>query len=150
LEECFSDHYAFRDVKVEGSLVRDIMTSRHLRAKDGSEDIFIPYLVMFGILYCASNTDLKVQKFYEGAQIDLDAQIKKDDPELLDLFEKILSISYDMMIELYLKHKNQDEPIISEKFILPPTQSKLVYEAVRDDVIADWFGSSFALTKEDF
>lgn len=73
LEECFSDHYAFRDIRVEGSLLRDIMTSKYLKKNEKSDEIYIPYLVMFGILYCASNTELKVQKFYEGAQIDLDA-----------------------------------------------------------------------------
>lgn len=46
--------------------MRAILTHKILRKDEHKEEIYIPYLVMLGVLYCASNNELKVQKFYEG------------------------------------------------------------------------------------
>lgn len=55
-----------------------------------------------------------------------------------------------MMIELYFKHKKQEDPVISQNFILDKSKSKVIYEAVTDDIIVDWFGNCAVLTKENF
>jgi len=52
---------------------------------------------------------LKVQKFYEACQIDLDASINRKDTELVDLIPKLLTISYDLMIEVFEAKKESDE-----------------------------------------
>ena len=55
-----------------------------------------------------------------------------------------------MMMVLYFKHKTLEEPTISNTFVLDRKRSKVIYDAVTDDIIAEWFGNSIVLTKEDF
>jgi len=89
-----------------------------LKKDKDSDDLYIPYLVLFGVLYCATNTELKVQKFYELCQIDLDASIAKNDPELVELIPKLLTIPFDLMIQVYQNKKESDEPDLNENIIL--------------------------------
>ncbi|MFS8159277.1 MAG: hypothetical protein ACMG6E_03525 [Candidatus Roizmanbacteria bacterium] len=60
----------------------------------------------------------------------------------MDLLAKLLSISYDMMMELYLKHKTPEEPTISSTFLLDKYKSREVCKAVVQDIIVEWFGNS--------
>ena len=63
LEECFGNHYAFRDIKSEDSIFRSILQSPNLKHPDihsEADEVYIPYLLLVGILYCASNVQLKV------------------------------------------------------------------------------------------
>lgn len=47
-----------------------------------------------------------------------------------------------MMMELYLKHKNADEPVVSNNFLLDERKTKEVFADVTADIIAEWFVNS--------
>jgi len=66
VEACFKDHYAFKSIDLDDTLLRTLMTSDALK-KDIKDErtLYIPYLVLFGVLFCASDKALKVSKFYE-------------------------------------------------------------------------------------
>jgi len=53
-----------------------------------------------GILYCASNKEIKATKFFELCQMDLDAVISAEDKELKEFFIKLCEIAYEFMIKL--------------------------------------------------
>ena len=64
LIECFKDHYAFKEIADEGSAVHKIMTDDAL--KKGSETTYhVPYLMLLGLLICATNDQNKCDKFFE-------------------------------------------------------------------------------------
>ena len=55
--ECFKDNPFLAKIEDEGSLVRAILTDPSMQKKQGT--YHIPYLMLVGILYCASNTNVK-------------------------------------------------------------------------------------------
>ena len=55
--ECFKDNPFLAKIEEEGSLIRTILTDPTMQKKEGT--YHIPYLMLVGILYCASNTNVK-------------------------------------------------------------------------------------------
>lgn len=51
--------------------------------------LYIPYLMLFGILYCASNPLKNAEKFYELVQIELPDNMEKDDEEYVEYFPRL-------------------------------------------------------------
>lgn len=59
IEECFEDHPSFAEIKHTGNVARQIMGS-HFMIKGGEEQgFYLPYLMLLGILYCASNKEIR-------------------------------------------------------------------------------------------
>ncbi len=73
--------------------------------KDGDPEnvYYIPYLLLLGTLYCAANPIIKAEKFFEQCQIHLNPDIDANDPEFVEYFPKMLQISYDMMLKIYVE-----------------------------------------------
>lgn len=78
VEECFKDHWAFLDICEEGSLTRELMFDEtfldeidpHEIGDNLSERrIYIPWLMLMGLLYCRSNRRQRAEKFYELVEI---------------------------------------------------------------------------------
>jgi len=61
--------------------------------------------MLLGIMYCASNPEVKSQKFYELCQLDLNTIMHRNDPEYNDYFPKLLQISYEFIIRMYIKFR---------------------------------------------
>jgi hypothetical protein len=70
-----------------------------------SQKVFIPHLILLGLLYCQSNRQQRASKFYELVEIDLSYMMEKDDPEFLSYIPVMHSICYDLMTDLYNKHE---------------------------------------------
>lgn len=80
----------------------------------------------------------------------MDAAIRDDDPELLELIPRLLSIANDLMMDVYLKKKDHEDADLDKTYLLNDSQRKTVYAAIQDDMVKEWFGNSRVLTKEDF
>jgi hypothetical protein len=39
--------------------------------RKGQDMIYIPYMMLFAMLYCVSNKDLRAEKFYELVEIEM-------------------------------------------------------------------------------
>lgn len=63
LIESFKDHSVLGEIENEDSITRKLLTHESMSNKNGT--FFIPYLMLLGILYCASNPKIKAQKFFE-------------------------------------------------------------------------------------
>ena len=59
--------------------------------------------MILGILFCASNSRSRAERFYELIQLDLEPSISIKDEEFKDLFPLIGEISYNFTI----KHFNE-------------------------------------------
>ena len=64
--------------------------------------------MIVGILFCASNSKAKTQKFYEVCQTELNPAISANDKDLKKYFIKQLEISYEMMIQIFNHHKPEE------------------------------------------
>ena len=80
VEACFKDHWAFLDIDDEGSLTRELMFDEmfldeqepHEKGQPLSERrIYIPWLMLMGLIYCRSNRRQRAEKFYELVEIQL-------------------------------------------------------------------------------
>jgi hypothetical protein len=69
--------------------------------QNDKHNFFIPYLMLLGILYCASNPKNKAQKFFELCQMDLLPTLSATDKELKEYFPKLCEISYETIIQVY-------------------------------------------------
>ena len=58
LIECFKDHPVLKEIEKEDSVLRKLLTHNSLSSKKKGY-FYIPYLMIVGILYCASNPKLK-------------------------------------------------------------------------------------------
>lgn len=71
---------------------------------NGDLKLSVPKLMILGILFCASNSRQRAERFYELIQLDLEPSISKRDEEFKDLFPLMGEISYNFII----KHYNQN------------------------------------------
>ena len=88
VEECFKDHWAFLDIEEEGSLTRELMFDETFldEQNEGEEDqplserrIYVPWLMLLGLIYCRSNRRQRAEKFYELVEIQLTESLARDD-----------------------------------------------------------------------
>jgi hypothetical protein len=61
--ELFKDNYFLEDIVEEESLTRKLLTHKVLETSKGV--IFIPYLRLLGIMYCASTNKMAAEIFYD-------------------------------------------------------------------------------------
>ena len=64
LIESLKDHYAFHEIADENSAVHRLMTDEVFK-KDSDTTFHIPYLMLLGVLICATNEFNKADKFFE-------------------------------------------------------------------------------------
>mmetsp|Transcript_11376 Transcript_11376/g.15292 ORF Transcript_11376/g.15292 Transcript_11376/m.15292 type:complete len:136 (+) Transcript_11376:201-608(+) len=78
IEECFKDHWAFLDIDEEDSFTRELMFDETFLDEQAAHEvdqplserrIFIPWLMLMGLLYCRSNRRQRAEKFYELVEI---------------------------------------------------------------------------------
>ena len=78
VEECFKEHWAFLDIDDEGSLSRELMFDEmFLDAQEEHEldqplserKLYVPWVMLLGLLYCRSNRRQRAEKFYELVEI---------------------------------------------------------------------------------
>lgn len=105
LVEVFKDHYAFREIADENSAIYRLMTDKCFH-KDSDKTLHVPYLMLLGLLICATNNRNKAEKFFELCQLELNPTISHADGEFVDYFPKMLEIGYDLMV----RHHNLNCP----------------------------------------
>ena len=117
VEECFKDHWAFLDIDEEDSLTRELMfdetfldeQEEHEEGEPLSERrVYVPWLMLMGLLYCRSNRAERAQKFYELVEIQLTESLARDDVELVAYIPIMFDICYNLMMRIYARHRNQD------------------------------------------
>jgi hypothetical protein len=107
------------------------MTDQILKKNPNDEEFHIPYLMLLGLLYCASNAEIKALKFYELCQLHLNQTMHRNDPEYNDYFPKLLQISYEFIIRIYIKFRvwELDKIEIEEDdMMLSNQQMQRIYE----------------------
>ena len=60
--EIFKDQFYLKEIDDENSLTRRLFTNRAIMSHDGEANI--NYLILLGILLCASTKGMKAQAFY--------------------------------------------------------------------------------------
>lgn len=151
--DTFKDNLFLDDIEDETSITRKMLTHKVLQ--NTKNIIYLPYLRLLGILYCSATPLLKAQTFYNVIKPkELDSKESEDKKatdvakaEVLipEYFEKMLDISYTMMIVLFSTSENGEDKrnwIIDELEDIFP----LIYEQFQADV----FGGEEKLTQEVF
>ena len=72
--EVFRDHYAFKEIADENSTIFKLMTDKAFH-KNEEESLHVPYLMLLGLLICATNNKNKAEKFFELCQLELNPSI---------------------------------------------------------------------------
>ena len=76
------------DIEEEGSLTRELMFDETFldEQNEGEEDqplserrIYVPWLMLLGLIYCRSNRRQRAEKFYELVEIQLTESLARDD-----------------------------------------------------------------------
>lgn len=101
-----------------------MMTDPIFKKNPNDEEFHIPYLMLLGLLYCAANPEVKSLKFYELCQLHLDTVMSRNDPEYNDYFPKLLQISYEFIIRVYIKFRIWEYDTIEieeDDMLLPDT-----------------------------
>lgn len=127
ITEAFKDNTLLEQCLDEGSLDRKVITHQFLLEKsspsykrkngasprrrdsddhegddEGSEDqIYIPYLMLVGILYCNTSPRIRTEKFFQVLQTGLEPHISASDRELAEFVPRMCMICFEMMVELY-------------------------------------------------
>lgn len=105
LIEVFQDHYAFKEIADANSAIHKLMNDKAFH-KNSQSTLHVPYLMLLGVLICATNNKNKADKFFELCQLELNPTISHQDSEFLDYFPKLLEIAYDVMV----RHHNINCP----------------------------------------
>lgn len=141
--ECFKSNQFLDDIIDEASFSRKILTHKVL--SNTKNTIYLPYLRLLGILICASTPKMKAEAFYKILQPeDLDSRdqpnkttdILKSEVLIPEYFEKMLEISYVLMIDLY-SHMDGGEDKTS--WIIDELED--IYKEVYDVFLKDVFGN---------
>jgi hypothetical protein len=95
--------------------------------KEGKETYHVPYLMLLGVLICATNNKNKSDKFFELCQLELNATISHQDKEFVDYFPKLLEIAYDVMV----RHHNLNcEETKREDWVKKPERMQELYAEI--------------------
>lgn len=135
------------------SLLRTMMTDPIFKKNPNDEEFHIPYLMLLGVLYCASNTAVKAEKFYELCQLDLHVQMNRNDKEYIDYFPKLLQISYEFIIKTYITFRVWEIDTFEceiEDFILSNEVMQRVYEEEVMEMTEQLFLKNAEIGKEVF
>ena len=165
IEECFKDHWAFLDICEEGSLTREMMFDEtfldevepHEFDQTLSERrIYIPWLMLLGLMYCRSNRKQRAEKFYELVEIQLTENLSSTDRELVAYLPIMVEIVYGLMFRMYERHRNQapdsGQPKIEIEAFLPTDyeqQNEKVQEQFKDLWMTDLFKAKSRLPRKN-
>ena len=103
LIETFQDCSYLKDIVDENSVTRKLLTHRSLEVSPGT--IYIPYLLLLGILLCASTKKMKAEAYYNMFKKEFSNEVQRNEILLGEFMEKMCDISYAMMIKLHA-HQN--------------------------------------------
>ena len=116
VEEMFKDHWAFLDIDEEETLTRELMFDEiFLDEMDDNEaartplkdrKLYVPHLMLLGLLYCRSNRRERAEKFYELVEIQLTDKLEVSDPEFREYIPYLYEIAYKLMFRLYVRHRD--------------------------------------------
>ena len=115
VQECFKDHWAFLDIEEEGSLTRELMFDETFLDEQAAYEegqpleerrIYVPWLMLLGLLYCRSNKKERAETFYELVEIQLTESLASDDPEFIAYVPIMVEIAFNLMFNLYQSHRN--------------------------------------------
>lgn len=116
VEECFKEHWAFLDIDDEGSLSRELMFDEMFLDEQAEHELgqplserrlYVPWVMLLGLLYCRSNRRQRAEKFYELVEIQLTETLAVDDKEFVGYIPILHEICYTLMFRLYGRHRNQ-------------------------------------------
>lgn len=138
--DTFKDNQFLDDIEDENSLSRKILTHKILQ--NTKNIVYLPYLRLLGILYCAATPKLKAESFYSVLKPnELDSKetaekitdVHKSEVLIPEYFEKMLEIAYVMMIEVYGKSEGGED---KSNWLIDELEDiyKLIYEKFQIDV----------------
>ena len=73
-----------------------------------------------------------------------------NDKEFVDYFPKMLEISYEMMMKLYMKHKKEDQENVKDEWMIKKTVLEEEYNKIFETMVNDLFAESTRLENEQF
>jgi len=120
--------------------------------KDGK--LYVPYLMLFGILYCASNPLKNAEKFYELVQIELPDNMEKDDEEYVEYFPQLQKIAYAMIAATYIRYRDE----FKSEFCLRPVEygdlfaddMDAIFSELQAEMVEDFFKNAKLIEKDKF
>ena len=122
-----------------------LLTDPIFKNKASGKGFYIPYFVLLGVLYCAGNNRIRATKFFELCQIDLDPHMSHNDKEFVDYFPKLLQISYEMMLRMYDKFREEGSPELKKEWKQDPERIAIEYETIFSKMVDDLFGDTSKL-----
>jgi len=179
LKECLKTAKGFEDIINEDSLTYSVLSSsylkrdryrtatslRHLNDPDiqnGANDpreVYIPYVLLLGIMYAKATSRVRATKFYELVQDELTPRVSCNDKELKLLFRKLLELSSLFVMQqfrvCYLNYSVEGDNE-EENFAVDPlynlTQEGLdhIVEDMFEDFLNDLFASFTSFDKQKF
>ena len=83
----------------------------HKAMQKDPETVFVPYLKLLGILYCASTKKMKAQSLFAVIKQKGSGRVPLTNQRFSEYIQKIVFISYFMAFDVY--HKNSDVEVES-------------------------------------
>lgn len=132
------------DIEDDTSLSRKVLIHKTLH--NTKNIIYLPYLRLLGILYCASTPQLKAETFYKVIKPDelnsketpdqKETDVMKNEVLIPEYFEKMLEIAYTMMIEIYGTLENGED---KSNWLIDELEDifKLIYEKFQEQVFGE-------------
>lgn len=93
------------------------MLTHHVLQKE-PDSIYLPYLQLLSILYCASTFKMKAVALYEMVKVENSTRIPKNDPYLVEYLQKLLEISWVLAIDLYDEFNDDETPQVTSNFAI--------------------------------
>lgn len=88
--------------------------------------LYVPWVMLLGLLYCRSNRRQRAEKFYELVEIELTESLSTHDKEFRSYIPVMCEIVYMLMFELYPSHRNQTpncgQPEVGVEQFLPDVE----------------------------
>lgn len=125
-------------------MTRKLLTHRVIESSPGV--IYIPYLLLLGILLCASSKLMKAEAYYNMFKKENSEHIQMNDVDLGEFTEKLCEISYALVIRMHgVYHPESDK----SKWILDHMDG-IYKDIVKEEFLPAIFDQEEKLTKIAF
>lgn len=146
LRYAFKDDKKFEDINNDESLLVQVLKSDFFEDEKNAGELNIHALILWGLLLCPGDNQLKARVFYDVLQDSLQETISAGDKDFPESFDKLIGLA----TKLAYRFEGEVEGNGGEAKISEDRINEDLLEKIRESFLDDIFGSSSKLTRKEY
>jgi hypothetical protein len=144
LRYAFKDDKNWSDLNDDDSLLVKILKSDYFRDPKNKDEINIHALILWGLILCPGDNELKSRVFYDVLQDNLQPMISASDKEFPDSFRTLIELATKLVYEYEPQVNSGETPVDPEKV------TDEVIDNLREQFLDGIFGHASKMPRKEY